>query len=78
MFGKRKIKKALSKYGIDFGFPFNAPTGETVTCWTDLYSHNGDTARLKAAILADETCEFTISNIPANYLASIRLAVRDK
>ena len=73
---KTQVKQALAKYGIFFGFPCNARTGETVTCWDDHYSRNGDTVKLKAAIVADEACPFTVSNIPANYMSSIRLVIR--
>ena len=76
MFKKKEVHEALDKYGIPFGFPCNATTGETITCWNALYTRSGDTERLRKAILADNSCVFTISKIPANYLASLHLAVR--
>ena len=75
---KRPVKQALAKYGISFSFPNDAKTGETITCWSDHYSKNGDTARLKAAIIADKTCPFAVSNIPANYMSNIRLIIRNE
>ena len=76
MITKKSVKKALTKYGIDFGFPCHTRHAETITCWQDLYHRNGDTEKLRAAILADDDCFFTVSKIPANYLASLRLAIR--
>ena len=76
MITKKSVIKALTKYGIDFGFPAHTKQGETITCWQDLYTRNGDTERLRIAILADDGCFFTVSNIPANYLASLRLKIR--
>ena len=73
---KRAVRRALAKYGIPYGFPNDAKTGETITCWDDLHNRNGDTMKLKAAILADANCPFVVSNIPANYMCSIRLEIR--
>ena len=71
--GKGEVRRALAKYGIGFDFPCDAKTGKTVTCWSDLHSRNGDTAKLKLAILAEKNCEFTVSNIPSIMLASFNL-----
>jgi len=75
MITKKMARQALVIYNIPFGFP-EIKSGETITCWDDLYTRNGDTEKLRAAILADNNCPFTISDIPANYLASLRLAIR--
>ena len=76
MITKRSVIKALAKYGISFSFPRHASHGEVITCWRDLYERNGDTEKLRKAILTDTECFFTVSNIPANYLASLRLVGR--
>lgn len=76
MITKKSVVKALTKYGIPFGFPCHARNGETVTCQEDLYKRNGDTEKLRMAILADRDCFFTVSDVPANYLASLRLVIR--
>lgn len=76
MIQKRLVKHALTKYGIPFGFPINAKTGTIITCWQDLWTHNGDTEKLRTAIMADDTCLLTVSKTPANYLASLRLELR--
>lgn len=76
MITKKSVIKALTKYGIDFGFPAHTKRGEVITCWQDLYKRNGDTEKLRKAILADNDCFFIVSNIPANYLASLRLKIR--
>lgn len=75
MITKKMARQALVIYDIPFGFP-DINCGETITCWEDLYKRNGDTEKLRKAILADDNCPFTISDIPANYLASLRLAIR--
>lgn len=78
MVGKRLVRHALTKYGIPFGFPVNAKSGTVITCWQDLYTRNGDTEKLRKAILADKDCLLTISEIPANYMASLRLEFKRK
>lgn len=74
--GKKLVKYALTKYGIPFGFPVNAKSGTVITCWQDLWTHNGDTEKLRKAILADDDCLLTVSDTPANQLASLRLELR--
>lgn len=76
MITKKSVNKALTKYGIPFGFPAHTKHGETIVCWDDLYTRNGDTEKLREAILIDNDCFFTISDIPGNYLASLRLVIR--
>lgn len=74
--GKREVKQALAKYGVEFDFPCNTRTGEEITCWSDCYNRNDDTKNLKSMIRADNACLFTISNIPSNMMYTIRLIRR--
>ena len=71
--GKKEARIALTKYNIEFGFPCIATTGIEITCWTDCYTHNGDTQKLREAIKADKDCPFIVSNIPSNMMYTIRL-----
>ncbi len=71
MITKREAKEALTKYGIDFGFPNNVRNGAEITCWQDLYSRNGDTQKLRNAIENDLHCPFT--TCPSIMLATFGL-----
>jgi len=59
---KTEARKALSRYGIPFGFPTGRITGDLITVWTDHYHQTkGKTMELIHKIENDSCCPFSTS-----------------
>ena len=67
---------ALSKYGIEFGFPGSCTFGDQITVWSDYYHRTkGNTMKLIGLIDGDPLCPFKTK--PSMMMCTFRLVRKD-
>jgi hypothetical protein len=74
---KKEMKEVFKKHNLKLSFPANASNGEQITDYNYLYSavkyNDSDLRRFKSVIKTEYRGKYKISNIPSNYLCSVRV-----